>query len=485
MALFEGLHILSQALNGEFSSGGPGHEPVSVPKPGDIVVETILYLNAARRTFLELVQAALLDSAILEEFRISAPSPGAYWHVKTPEGCSGDTAWWQQLLIIPRVAGGADVAGNMKSPGRRVVGQSRGTFGNTNYFAAECFEAKGERAPMLAWKSQCLLLASDSCPYSRAEVSKWVSGDLDSPNDMVSFPGTKAERMRVLEMLCRQVPLEAAVKQSLQAGDDGRGNALPDAISALLCRLAEEASGGQPKDSLPMSCRHLGDTSDDIPGTTPTPQWACPQDARRALGLNVEPDALSALKMQMVPWPTISIKNGFVHICILVLDASVLPHGGPPQQIVERVIHAGRLLALLLWYRLPDDLKGARAMLVPHKLKRVTVNNQSITLRQCWSERQALVLVPETSLVAASAILYTYIGGGVDHQPPNTYPLVFRSMPFSVGASLAAQAAEVMGIDIEMSMIYCRDAKRSQAERTSEEERFLKLVHEKRQHWHR
>jgi hypothetical protein len=58
-------------------------------------------------------------------------------------------------------------------------------------------------------------------------------------------------------------------------------------------------------------------------------------------------------------------------------------------------------------------------------------------------------------------------------------------MPLSVGASLAAQAAEVMGIDIEMSMIYCRDAKRSQAERTSEEERFLKLVHEKRQHWHR
>ena len=76
MALFEGLHILSQALNGEFSSGGPGHPPVSVPKPGDIVVETILYLNAARRTFLELVQAALLDSAILAEFRISAPNPG-------------------------------------------------------------------------------------------------------------------------------------------------------------------------------------------------------------------------------------------------------------------------------------------------------------------------------------------------------------------------------------------------------------------------
>jgi hypothetical protein len=57
-------------------------------------------------------------------------------------------------------------------------------------------------------------------------------------------------------------------------------------------------------------------------------------------------------------------------------------------------------------------------------------------------------------------------------------------MPFSVGASLAAQAAEVMSIDIEMSMIYCRDAKLSQAERTSQEERFLKLVREKRQHWH-
>jgi hypothetical protein len=76
LALFEGLHILSQALNGEFPPRGPGRPLASVPRPGDIVVETILYLNAARRTFLELVQAALSDSPILEYFRISAPSPG-------------------------------------------------------------------------------------------------------------------------------------------------------------------------------------------------------------------------------------------------------------------------------------------------------------------------------------------------------------------------------------------------------------------------
>jgi hypothetical protein len=57
LALLEGLYMLGQALKGNFRPRTESRRDLPAqPQPGEIVIETILYLNAARRTFLELVR---------------------------------------------------------------------------------------------------------------------------------------------------------------------------------------------------------------------------------------------------------------------------------------------------------------------------------------------------------------------------------------------------------------------------------------------
>ena len=478
LALLEGLYILGQALKGNFRPRTESRRDLPAqPQPGEIVIETILYLNAARRTFLELVQAALQHPTIRQHFGICATNPGEHWHVKTPEGSSGDTAWWLQLLVIPRVADGADVAGNMKSSGRRVVAQSRGTYGNTNYLVRECFsQGKGDRHPLDTWKLQCKTLASDSCPYTRAEVPNWRTDKFSSPRSLPSFPARTEERRRALEMLFKEVPLATAVAGAMKTSEETKGKALPEAIETLLVRIASQATVGdagtqQPEESPPTSRRRIGD------GDFFSVRWRSPLEAKKALGIH-GPGECGILKKQLVPWPTITIRGGYVQVCILVLGTSAGPGGKSPSHILEHVVRTGQEIALNMWRHY--ELGIAEAMLVPHKLKRHIVNDTCVTLRQCWSERRALVLVPTHKPDPNTPALYTYIGGGVDHQPPNTYPLVFKSMPLAIGACLVATASALMGIEITMPMIYCRDMSQSDAERTVAEARFLESVQEQR-----
>ena len=496
LALLEGLHVLGQALNGQFYKKGCT-EPCAV-RPGDIVIETILYMNTARRTFLELVQGALTHAEVRNHFRIPSGNPGGHWHVKTPEGCSGDTAWWQQLVVMPRAADGADVAGNMKSSGRRVVGQSRGTYGNTNYLAAECFAAEGPRTPKDTWKQQHQVLLEGT--YSRWNVTSWKEVPLDSPG-LESCPEFRAERQAALALLQAAVPLSDAVARALKSSDEVRGRALPDAIRALLADVARGASEpgaaavgvlvpsepgagavGVPVPPTfgPRAGELINDDAEDAP-VDPMAFWSREQVVGTAALTRT--GALEQLTAHLVPWPTVTIKNGSVQIVFLVLDATLGADGRSPTETVERVVSAGREIALAMWkiFSSEPDLHDAVAALVPHKLKILKIDSQSIALRECWSDRQAFVLVPRRNPQGNQAVLYTYIGGGVPHQPPNTYPLVFRNMPLHIGACLAAVGAALIRTELRTSMIYCRDMKLPLPERTRVEIEFFELYQRKRE----
>jgi hypothetical protein len=70
------------------------------------------------------------------------------------------------------------------------------------------------------------------------------------------------------------------------------------------------------------------------------------------------------------------------------------------------------------------------------------------------------------------ALLYTYIGGGVPNQPPNTYPLVFKHMPLDIAALVLAEGMKLMPCSPSAGMIYCRDVGKSPEELRQKETEF-------------
>ena len=104
------------------------------------------------------------------------------------------------------------------------------------------------------------------------------------------------------------------------------------------------------------------------------------------------------------------------------------------------------------------------------------MDSTNVAPRAYLSQRQALALLPAGTLHVRDALLYTYIGGRVPHQPPSTYRLVFKHMPVHIAACVAAVGAHLMGVLLQGSMVYCRDMNMSSAEVVQSEQEFLELV---------
>ena len=72
--------------------------------------------------------------------------------------------------------------------------------------------------------------------------------------------------------------------------------------------------------------------------------------------------------------------------------------------------------------------------LVAHKSFRVGDE----VLRLCRSSRQAYVISRGSDDSPDNFVLYTYMGGGVEYQPENTYALVYKYLPLGVARRLYA-----------------------------------------------
>ena len=392
---------------------------------------------------------------------------------------------------MPRVSDGADVSGNMKSSGRRVVGQSRGTYGNTNYLVIECFEAEG--VPKDTWKAQWNELTQGHYYYTKKYVQGWDTKRFDSPSDLISYPETEPDRTQALELLVEQVRLEGAVDRAVGALEEFKGKPLPDVIKTLIvAQLGARASDPEPVEAqqvhAPLADRQhaADDTDDDDDDSVAAPKLQT-RSRQGAADFVSRPDALNRLKGQLVPFPIVTIKNHQAQVVFLVADASRSVDGRSPEPVVERMISMGRQIAMLAWEKFPDKdyLQGACAALVPHKMKVVKVDNKNVELRECWSERKAFVLLRAVAKATPGqpdlheTLLYTYIGGGVPHQPPNTYALVFKQMPVRIAACVAAVGAKLMGIELQGPMVYCFDLNVTPELVTNSERSFLQLASER------
>ena len=75
-----------------------------------------------------------------------------------------------------------------------------------------------------------------------------------------------------------------------------------------------------------------------------------------------------------------------------------------------------------------------RIQLVPHKRKMLG----SHLIQECRGLREAQVITSRTVEGEEERFSYTYIGGGVPHQPPFSYPLVTREMALTYADILMA-----------------------------------------------
>jgi hypothetical protein len=126
----------------------------------------------------------------------------------------------------------------MKCHGRRLVAQSRGTYGNTNYLAVECFE--GKNVPMDAWNQQWGLLQSEAPKkeFSAIECKGWSGGQATCPPLWLYLPGDSQKRTTCLKNLIEFVSLEEAVTAATQESDELGGKSLPIAIRDMLTRMS-------------------------------------------------------------------------------------------------------------------------------------------------------------------------------------------------------------------------------------------------------
>ena len=231
----------------------------------------------------------------------------------------------------------------------------------------------------------------------------------------------------------------------------------------------------------PPDSQHAPDDGNDEADDGPLPPSRMLPFAQAVTAFVPHQNALATFQNQLVPFPTVIIQRGFAEVVFLVADATRVSDMGPPESVVENMMSMGRQIAFRVWatFSHEEGLRGALAALVcvtPDMKSFLDVDSTNVAPRACLSQRQALVLLPARTLHVRNALLYTYIGGRVPHQPPSTYRLVFKHMPVHIAACVAAVGAHLMGVPLQGSMVYCRDMNMSSAEVVQSEQEFLELV---------
>ena len=97
-------------------------------------------------------------------------------------------------------------------------------------------------------------------------------------------------------------------------------------------------------------------------------------------------------------------------------------------------------------------------------------------LRQCKSLREAFVVTSEDDKDKMDApYLYTYLGGGVQHQPPQGYGWVFRGLPLELADCLCALVSVYTESNPDYQFIVPKKAMEAVARETAVNQRLDKI----------
>ena len=422
--LHEGLSFLHCLYHNELRWNEKEMAKFSAKEPQ---VLTIIYLHMVREVFEQYKRVCLDDDSILNAFGLDPSIDyNAIWVVTTPEVASGESVKLVQIAVVQE-----NLFGNHRCSGRRNVCYSRAQLFLSTHMLSECFD-HGELPDV--WKKH----------FEELRGNKYSVTDVECADGIVGCAVAESWfgfRCNIWSSWHALVNFSADLPGLVQRGRDMFGS------SFSMERHLGSSSRMSFAQSLASVCAvknptKLEPSDDDIDAINRESflyDWQTLTDSR---GLILNPPLFYEMLPKLLPSVGYYFTPTSAQVVPLLVEGAMNSSGYAPESVIAAIIEFGRVLALQamtlcanksLFPLFPGKIMvGA---LVPHK--RQILNMQ--VLRQCKSLREAFVVIAEDDKdKMSSPYLYTYLGGGVPHQPPQGYGLVFRGLSHDVADCLCA-----------------------------------------------
>ena len=433
--IHEGLVFLSQLCAGYVFPNTQAITPLRFV-PGQQVIVSMFYGNDLLFIFTSLLKHVVKNGAYRELYNIpNEVDVFSCWTTGTPDLVSGDTALLSQTAICPRIMDSADLCGNVRCDGRRVVGSTRGRYRITFYLAAECFS--GEIPP--AWKNFVKFLENITEKPNEEAVIQTVDvsmGEILAP--ISSYDDKQHTEQSVFDKLRTILSNPAdSVSQISHEHYDLLSRFMHDGTSEVFSQMLSVT-----QDIVRAIRAEKGDGDKCI---TREDDEVIPMDICSELSvqkfsmleyISVLAQHLKCVKLMPNLLGTavylFNDNHGQIVFHVLYPDAT--------DEVVASINHLGRLFIYMVAEFFPDDVapkstERIEFRLVPHKLRQV--GNQVI--RDCYSVRHALTLmVLDSAKDDEHQLSYAYLGGGVTYEPPHCYGIVCKHMPVNFADRLMA-----------------------------------------------
>ena len=377
---------------------------VSVATPAPIA--TVLYMNAHIKAFTACLEEALTSETILQQYALSGSkfeTLRALWRGTTPEGFSGQTCKYLQMVCFPRNCGMADLEGNFTCPGRFTVACTRATMCLSIHLTeqAEKQQRNQNKGGGLFWNKLFDYAASHRIT-NRVRTIPIMHAGLKS--------ALHHERLRVI----------TAAPEVTTA--DECPTDIMNGLAALLSQNPTEEQRQSGAENLILSLWGQKDTS----------KWSY-WDAAFFENRNLTKDP--SWMYGTIAAPMVWLKSG--SSCQICLYYSFPFRWELQEEALTWLQDCARQLFSEVW-----EKASAKFKLRPHKRELIrTTSGAETDLKHCHSLRYELVGKDGRDRA------FMYIGGG-DYGPPHSVGVVHKGLTFERGAKLLAKWAQRSGREI-------------------------------------
>ena len=357
------------------------------------------------------------------------------WSVGTPGVLSGETALVAQTAILPRTLGTADLAGDLESEGRRTVTATRARLLLSFHQIEECFRQGKVPNVWQAYYRHVFENTFEDCIVENLNYN-WGDRQLAPMNSILIPSYNEQHAFTVLKNEMSDFPTYARIsltkypqiKEHYHKVDGGE---MFGAMVAMAEGLIEEILEGSTVNKTAFDSDTSSSEKEDLK------RQAASSYKFWKLDEYIQDEQTHQTNSRLIAHFLGTVSYVFTNHSANVVGLILHRNESQDTRIVDAIIKLHRtcmLLFLILWGKKLRPNTNFIVQHVPHKRKML----QDRVVKYCKSARSAQVIYP-AEIKAESAALsikpprdthmaYSYLGGGVEWQPPSTYPLVTRGL---------------------------------------------------------